>query len=149
MNSVYIEAASFKKRYPMTIAWRLKANSKIIEKHLNPNEEIEYVFTAQKNDNPFDVTSTCVIALTNRRVMIGRKRVVFGYFFDTITPDMFNDLKAISGLVWGKIKIDTVKELVILSNIDNNALPEIETKLSEFMMNRKDENNDAEIKESF
>ena len=59
---------------------------------------------------------------------------VFGYFLDSITPDMFNDLKIKGGLFWGKVYIDTLNELVALSNISNAALPEIETQLSNYMM---------------
>ena len=107
------------------------------ERHLNPGEEVLYVFVAQKNNNPFDILSTAVIALTNERILIGRKRVIAGYFLDSITPDMFNDLKVLSGIIWGKIHIDYVKEFVTLSNISKNALSEIETKISSFMMEQK------------
>ena len=134
---VYEEVLKFKKRYPLSIAWRLKKNSKIVEKYLNPDETVSYVFAAQKNNNPFDWFSTAVIAITNRRLLIGRKRVVFGYFVDSVTPDLFNDLKVLSGLVWGKITIDTAKELITLSNIDKKALDEIETNISTFMMDEK------------
>lgn len=136
-NNVYEQAKQFKSKYGMTVAWRLKKNSKIVEKHLNPGEEVLYVFAAQKNDNPFDVFSTAVVALTNKRLLIGRKRLVFGYFLDSITPDMFNDLNVKATIIWGKIHIDTIKEYVTLSNIDKKALPEIETKISEYMMREK------------
>jgi len=134
---IYEEVLKFKRKYPMSIAWRLKKNSKIVEKYLNPDETISYVFAAQKNNNPFDFFSTAVIAITNRRLLIGRKRVVFGYFVDSITPDLFNDLKVLSGIVWGKINIDTAKEFITLSNIDKKALDEIETNISTFMMDEK------------
>ncbi len=135
--TVYEKALEFKNKYPTTIAWRLRKNSTIIEKHLNPEEKVLYVFTAQKNNNPLDIISTAVIALTNQRILIGRKRVVFGYFLDSITPDMFNDLKVLNGIIWGKIHIDTVKEFVTLSNISKNALSEIETNISSFMLEEK------------
>lgn len=137
MNDILRKTKEFKKKYPMTVAWRLKQNAKVIEKHLNPDEEIQYICVAQKNNNPIDITSSCVVALTNKRILIGRKRVVFGYFLDSITPDLFNDLKVLSGIIWGKIHIDTVKEFVTLSNIDKKALPEIETKITSFMMEEK------------
>ncbi len=82
--SVYENVKRFKKKFPLTIAWRLKKNSKIVEMHLNPGEEIKYVFAGQKNDRFYDLFSTCVVAITNKRIMIGRKRVVFGYMFDSI-----------------------------------------------------------------
>ena len=65
------------------------------------------------------------------------KRLLFGYFYRAITPDMFNDLTLRSGLLWGKIVIDTVKEKVILSNIDKAALSEIEQNISSVMMEEK------------
>lgn len=137
MGSVYEQVRAFKNKYPMTVGWRLKQNSEVIEKHLNPGEEVFYAFVAQKNDNPLDIISTAVVALTNERILIGRKRVVMGYFLDSITPDMFNDLKILSGIIWGKVYIDYVKEYVTLSNISKDALSEIETKISSFMMEQK------------
>ena len=137
MKDVYTYALEFKKKYPMTVAWRLKQNSKIIEKHVNPDERVTYAFVAQKGNNPLDIFSTCVVALTNKRLLIGRNRVVVGYFLDSVTPDLFNDLKVLSGVIWGKIHIDTAKEFIALSNIDKKALPEIETKISSFMMDEK------------
>ena len=134
---VYEKMLEFKKKYPMTVSWRLKEHAKIVEKHLNPNEEVIYAFAAQKNDNPFDIITTFAVVLTNKRIILASKRMLFGYFFTTITPDMFNDLKVNMGLVWGRIYIDTIKEFVSLSNIDRNALPEIETKITDFMMEEK------------
>ena len=55
---VYSKARDFRRRYPLTIGWRLKAHSKIIEKHLNPGETVKYAFAAQKNDNMFDFYTT-------------------------------------------------------------------------------------------
>jgi hypothetical protein len=132
-------ALSFKKRYPKTIAWRIKQHAKIVEKHLNPGEEIIYVFAGQKNDKFYDVWTTCVVALTNKRIIIAQKRVLFGYFFTSITPDLYNDLKVMTGIMWGKIYIDTVKELVAFSNIDKRSLSEIETSITEYMMKEKKE----------
>ena len=138
-NSIYKRVLKFKEKYPMTIAWRLRKNSEVLERHLNPDEEVIYAFAAQKNDNPFNIFETSVIALTTKRILIGRKRIVFGYFLNSITPDMFNDLKIAGGLIWGRVYIDTVKEFVTLSNISNDALTEIETEISSYMMEAKKE----------
>lgn len=137
MKSVYQHALEFKSRHPFTIGWRIKQNASVIERHLNPGEEILYAFVAQKNNNPFNIIGSAVVALTNKRIMIGRKRVVIGYFLDSVTPDMFNDLKVSSGLFWGKIYIDTIKEFIVLSNISKDALDEIETQVSTYMMEEK------------
>ena len=130
--------SEFRSKYPMTIGWRLEKNSKIILKHLYDDEEIIYAFYAQKNDNPLNILGTGVIALTNKRLVIGRDRVVFGYFFDSITPDMFSDLKVKSGVIFGKVEIDMLHEFIVLSNIDKRALPEIEKKISSFMQEAKE-----------
>ena len=136
-KSVYKKVLAFKNRHPGTIASRLEKHSAIIEKHLNPGEEVIYAFAAQKNDNPFNIITTAVVALTNRRLLIASKRVVFGYFLSSITPDMFNDLKISSGIIWGNVYIDTIKEFVTLSNISKSALTEIETQISSYMMEEK------------
>ena len=136
-RSVYSFVNEFKNKFPLTIAWRLKQNAKVIEQHLNDDETVLYAFAAQKNDNPLDIITTCVVCLTNKRILIGQKRVFFGYFYYSITPDMFNDLSISMGIIWGKVALDTIKEVVILSNIQKEALIEIETKISEYMMNEK------------
>lgn len=136
-ESVYKQVLKFKEKYPSTIGWRLKQNSSVVERHLNPDEEVRYAFIAQKNDNPFNIFSSAVVALTNKRVLIGRKRVIIGYFLNSITPDMYNDLKISSGVIWGKVYIDTIKELVTLTNIDKEALTEIETQITSYMMEEK------------
>lgn len=134
---IYQEAKKFLRKNPLTIGWRIKSHCKVIEKHLNDDETPRFVFIAQKNNNPFDWFSTNVVVLTNKRILLGSDRVVFGYFFTSITPDMFNDLKVVGGLIWGKVVIDTVKEVVYLSNIDKKALPVIENEITEYMMNEK------------
>lgn len=134
------QLTSFKSKYPLTIGWRLKKHSKLLLEHLHDDEVIRYAFYAQKNNSSLDVTSTGIIAVTNKRLVIARDRVVIGYFFDSITADMFNDLKVRSGIIWGKIIIDTINELVILSNISKSALQEIEEEVTSAMLELKDEN---------
>ena len=146
MNTVQDMVREFKHKYPLTVGWRYKKNSSIVQKHLNPGEEVLYAFIAQKNDHMLDILSSAVIALTTERILIGRKRVVMGYFLDAVTPDLFNDLKVSSGLIWGKVYIDTVKEFITLSNISKPALVEIETKISAYMLEQKKKSkHDAEV----
>ena len=137
MSNCYEMVARFKSKYPTTVAFRIKQHCRIIEEHLNPGEEVLYAFAAQKNDSPIQLFNTNVIALTNKRIMLATKRVVWGYFFISITPDMFNDITIYKGLIWGKVTIDTIKEEVVLSNISPKALPEIESIVSEYMMTEK------------
>ena len=81
MSDVYKRVLKFKRKYPLTVGWRPRQNSSIIDKHLNPDERVLYAFIAQKNDNPLQFFESGVVALTNKRILIGRKRVLFGYFF--------------------------------------------------------------------
>ena len=134
---MYNEVLKFKKKFPSTIAFRLKEHCKVLEKHLNPGEKVIYIFAGQKNAHSIAIPNTFVIALTSERLVFARKRLFFGYFFYAITPDMFNDLKVNSGILWGKIMIDTVKEFAVISNLSKDSLSEIETKITQYMMNEK------------
>lgn len=136
MNS-YELVRKFLRKYPFTIAWRVKQHCKIIDKHLNPGEKILYIFAGQKNDSMSEIFNTYVVALTNKRIMVATKRVVFGYFFLTVTPDMYNDLIVHKGLLFGSVTLDTIKEVIKITNIDPKALPEIETNITEIMIEQK------------
>lgn len=137
MNYVCEQAKEFKKRYPMTVAWRLNSHSKVIKKHLSSDEAILYVFAGQKSPFIWDMFSTYLVALTNKRILVAEKRLLFGYYFISVTPEMFNDLSVQSGIIWGKVFIDTIKEQVIINNIDKRALAEIQNRVSEYMLEEK------------
>ncbi len=133
----YEAVKRFKKAYPATVAWRIFQNSHVVDMHVNPDEKILYAFAGQKNDSPLDFFETAAIAITNERILIGRKRVLFGYSLSSITPDLYNDMQIYEGILWGKIIIDTVKEVITISNLSKESLVEIETQISSFMMKAK------------
>ena len=139
MNNSFSIVKDFMNKFPMTIAWRVKQHCKVIDKHLNPNEKILYMFAGQKNDRSVDIFNTYVVVFTNKRIIVATKRVLFGYFFKSITPDMYNDLTIHKGLIWGSIILDTVKEIITITNIDIKALDEIETNITEIMLKQKKE----------
>ena len=136
-KEIYNQLLKFRHKYPLSISWRLKKHAKIAALHLNPGEKVLYAFAAQKNDSPFEIFNTYAVVLTSKRILLASKRVIFGYFLIAITPDLFNDLTVKMGLIWGKIDIDTVKEVVHLSNLQREALDEIETAITEYMMEEK------------
>ena len=136
-RTVYGWATRFKRKYSFTIASRIKKHSQIIERILDKDEEVLYAFCGQKNDSNVSLFQSCVVALTNKRIIIGQNRVVYGYFITSITPDLFNDLKINSSLFWGSVIIDTNKELVYVSNLDKNSLDEIETMVNRIIMEDK------------
>ena len=135
--SVYEQVMEFKRKYPKTVCFRKKAHSSVVELHLNPDEKVLFVFCGQKNKPSYMFVNSCVIALTNKRLIIGQKRLLWGYFFTAITPDMYNDLKVRKNLIWSDVEIDTVKENVYISNLDPMGAVEIETVITGFMMEAK------------
>ena len=127
----------FKKRYPTTIMWRVRKHAIIVQKHLNPGEKVLYAFAAQKNDSMTNIFDTAVLCVTSERLLIAQDKILYGYKLNSVTPEMYNDLQVYSGLFWGNITIDTVKEVIRFSNITKKALPEIETVISMYMMEAK------------
>ncbi len=140
-NPVYEKVQEFNKKHRGSVAWRVKKHCEVINMHLNPGEYVLYAFAGQKNYSFTDIFTTCVVCLTNKRILIGQKGVLFGYYLTSITPDLFNDLKVHQGLIWSRVIIDTVKELVVISNISKYALDDIETNITEFMMEEKKKYN--------
>ena len=137
MGKVYNKAIMFKRKYPGSVVWRLKKHCDVIEKHLNKDEKVDFVFAGQKNESFVDLFHTCVICLTDKRIIIGTKRLLWGYFVTSITPDLYNDLTVYHGLIWGKVIIDTVKEEVTVTNLTKKGLSAIETSITEMMMREK------------
>lgn len=137
MNGVYKLAREFKNKYKKTVAFRIKSHCKVIDLHLNPGEEVLYAFPAQDNISSFMIINSCVVALTNKRLLLGKKRLLWGYFLTSITPDLYNDLKVVKNLIWSNIEIDTVKETIYLSNIDPRGAIEVESVITEYMIKEK------------
>ena len=137
MGQTYNMLSRYLKKYRGGIAWRVKKHCEVIDLHINEDETLLYAFTGQKNDSFTHIFSTCVAVLTNKRILIGQKGVLWGYHLNSITPDLFNDLEVHEEIIWGRVVIDTVKEVVTISNIDRKALPEIETEISSYMMKEK------------
>ena len=136
---VYNLVAHFKRKYPNTIAIRLKKHSSVVAKTINDDEEVLYAFCGQRNDTHRLLFESCVIAFTNKRIIIGEKRALFGYYVISVELKLFNDLKLSSGLFWGKVEIDTIKETIFISNLDKRSLGEIEDNINRIVENTKKE----------
>lgn len=137
MNGVYSKIKEFRCKYSGGIAWRLKRHSAVIEKHLNPGEEVLYAFCGQNNHSNIELFDTYVGVITNKRMLFGHKNLLWGYVLSSVTPDLYNDLQVFQGLLWGKIVIDTTKETITLTNLPKHSLDNIETNISEYMMEQK------------
>lgn len=138
---VYKLVCRFKRKYPMTIANCLKRHSIVASSIIDKDEQVLYAFCGQKNDTHGMIFDTCVVVVTDKRLIIGQKRLLWGYQVTTITPELFNDLKIASGLFFGKVEIDTVKEHLFVSNLDKKSLDEIETNVNRIMFNNKKRRN--------
>ena len=138
MGKIYDQVAMFKAKYPGTITWwRLKKHAKVIEEHINQDETPLYSFAGQKTPETWDFTSTAVLTVTNKRILVGQDHILTGYTLNSVTPDMYNDLEVYAGIIWGRVTIDTIKEKIVFTNIDKKALSEIETAISSNMMEEK------------
>ncbi|MCX4364559.1 MAG: PH domain-containing protein [Bacilli bacterium] len=137
-RDAYKELMLFKQKYPGSVTWfRLKKHCEIIDKHLNPNETIQFCIAGQLDNDNLSFFNTGVLALTSERIIIAQNRLLVGYKFSSITPDLFNDLQVSTGLIWGNLTIDTLKEKVHMSNLAKSSLPEIETQITMFMQEAK------------
>ena len=134
---VYNLVCRFKRKYPMTVAHRLSAHCRVAASVVDRDEQVYYAFCGQKNDSYRVLFDSCVVIVTSKRIIIGQKRLLWGYKIITVIPELFNDLKLFSGLIWGKIEIDTVKEVIWISNLDKKALDEIETNVNKIMLENK------------
>lgn len=138
MKSCYLHLLPFIKKFPGSVTWfRLKKHCQIIDKHLNPNETIQFVFAGQLDQDNLSFFNTGVVAVTSERLLIAQNRLIVGYKIISVTPDLYNDLSISTGLIWGSVCIDTVKEKVYVSNLSKKSLPEIETSITMFMQESK------------
>ena len=75
--------------------------------------------------------------MTSERLIFAQKRLIIGFSFNSITPEMFNDIKITSGIIWGSVMIDTVKEVIYITNVSKQALSDIQKNISKFMISEK------------
>lgn len=136
-RDVYENCKKFLKKYPGTIAWRVKKHSSVIQNHLNDDEVVLYTFLGQKNTMLIQPFFTTVIVFTNKRMLLGRKKYLGRYEYTSITPDMLNDFEIKTGFIFGSVEIDTVKEHFVIGGLNKKSLPAIEDALSKYLVNEK------------
>lgn len=79
-NNTYKFVCEFMKKFPKTIAFRVKKHAQVVNIHLNKDEKVIYAFCGQNNISSLMIINSCVVALTNQRIIIGQKRL-FGDTF--------------------------------------------------------------------
>lgn len=136
----YLELKNFTTKYPGGVTWfRLKKHCAIIDRHLNPDEVVEFIFAGQLDNDSLSFFNTGVVAITNQRLLVAQNRLLIGYSFSSVTPDLYNDLQVSTGLFWGTLTIDTVKERIYVSNLSKKSLADIETNITTRMQELKKE----------
>lgn len=147
-NYTYDKLMAFKRKFPGSVTWfRLKKHCDVIEKHLNPNEHVQFAIGGQLDKDALSFFNTGVLALTDKRIIIAQNRLLIGYKLSSVTPDLYNDLQVDAGFIWGTLTIDTIKEKIYVSNLSKASLPEIETQIVMFMQEAK-KNIESNKKES-
>ena len=136
MMSVYPRVLRFKRKYPMTIVFRLRKHAAVVDSILDKDEKVLYAFCGQRNDDNRFLFDSCVVALTNKRIIVGEKRIL-GYYIINVRAELFNDLKIRAGLFFGHVEIYTVKENIHISNLDKKSLDEIETMIHRIINDNK------------
>lgn len=83
---------------------------KIIEQNLSADEEVLMTFIGLHNyESTFKHNNNHAYAITNKRILMAQQKV-FGAFFQSVLLDNLNDITFQSGVIWGVITIDTIKE---------------------------------------
>lgn len=136
-QSVYESCKDFLKKYPRTVAWHVKRHSSVVESHLNDDEVVLFTFTGQKDAGLSTPFYTTIVVLTNKRMLLGRKRYLGRYYYSSITPDMLNDFEIRANIMYGTVEIDTVKEVFRINCLDKRSLPKIEDALSKYLVDEK------------
>ncbi len=82
----------------------------VIASNLGPDEDVLFVFIGLHNYvSPTKHDNNFAYAITNKRIMMGQKKVI-GQNFQSVSLDQVNDISFTSGLAFGVITIDTLKE---------------------------------------
>lgn len=106
---------------------------KIIEENLLPDEEVKMPFIGLHNS--ISITKhdgNFAYALTNKRIMMAQKKAVTGEIFQSVSLNNINDITFQSGLVYGKITIDTIKETFNIE-VDKDTAKRIKSLLHTIM----------------
>ena len=66
-KDIYLMAKDFKRKYPKTLAFRLKAHAKVASKFIGEDEEVKYVLVAQMKFLSNQLFNTNIVVYTEIR----------------------------------------------------------------------------------
>ena len=108
MESVYEKARDFKNKYPGTIAFRLNKHAKVIEDNLLEGEKVIHVYCGLNYQN-----ETIIVAVTDKRVIVGHKNIFFGSFCYSIDKSKICEVYASQGVMWGYVRMSTLTDTFV------------------------------------
>ena len=120
---------------------------KIIEDNLMDGEKVYTAFiglhnyiSLTKHDNNF------AYAITNKRIMMAQKSTIAGEKFQTVSLENINDITFQSGIAYGTVTIDTIREIFNIGS-DKTSAKLINSKIHEVLdeINNNNYNNNEKL----
>ncbi len=110
---------------------------KILEDNLLNGKEIKTVFIGLHNYiSNSQYNGNFAYTITNKRIILGQKQNLSGENFQAISLNNINDIAFKSGILFGIITIDTIKETFNIA-LDKNSAKLINTKIHEVIEETK------------
>lgn len=110
--------------------WGIK-HFRVLENNLMNDEEVKMAFiglhnykSGTKHDGYF------AYAVTNKRIILGQKQTIAGEKFNTVSLNNINDITFKSGLMFGIVTIDTIKETFNVA-LSKNFAKAVNTRINE------------------
>lgn len=124
--------------------WGIK-HFRVIADNLDENEKVLMTFiglknyeSATKHDNYF------AFAITNKRFIMAQKNIISGETIQTVYLDNINDITFKSGIMFGVLTIDTIKE-VFSVGLDKSCAKAIHDKAITIIRDIKKEKDKPEV----
>ena len=106
MGIIYEKAMKFKSKYSGSISFRLKEHSKFAEKYLVDGEKVLHVYCGCR-----DFFHTRVLVITDKRVMVAHKNLLFGGYCSSIDKNEICEIGTHKGIIWNEITLSTLTDL--------------------------------------
>lgn len=126
--------------------WGLK-HFKVIEDNLTPDEEVLMTFIGLHNYiSTTKHDSNYAYAITNKRIIMAQKKLI-GENVKLVLLDNLNDVSLQTGIVFGIINFDTIKEEFNVAVAKNHARP-IFDNLHSILFSKKDKKDEKDAASS-
>lgn len=122
-------------------SWGIKHFQLVVDM-LQPDEDVKMCFLGIHNyKSPTTHDNTFAYAITNKRIIMAQKKM-FGQVTQTVQLDYVNDITTKSGLMFGIVMIDTMKETIKVA-VDKDAAMNISSKVHDLLLELKHNDTSA------